>query len=346
MSQKRLLKIWQEYSVSILFLFLAVAGFLVSGLSARAIAGDLIERLGRNLFLVLALVVPIIAGLGINFSIVIGAMAGQLSLIIITIFSLKGAFGLMAAMLFSLPMGIILGWGIGLLLNRTKGNEMVTSLLLGYFASGVYQMICSGLPLKNTAVALEGGLGIKSTISLKAVQYGFDRFPVDFRLAGFKIPLLPILLSVLLCFFLHYLNKTKLGSDMKAVAFHSEAAEACGIAANKIRIIAIIISTVLSAWGQIISLQNIGTLSTYGSHEQVSIYGAAALLVGGATAKRASAKNAVVGVILFYSLFIVAPKAGNNLFGDAQTGEFFRVFIAYGVIALAMVMNHKKDRLY
>ena len=35
----------------------------------------------------------------------------------------------------------------------------------------------------------------------------------------------------------------------------------------------------------------------------------------------------------------MAPPAGKNLFGDAAIGEYFRVFISYGVIALALVMH-------
>ena len=37
--------------------------------------------------------------------------------------------------------------------------------------------------------------------------------------------------------------------------------------------------------------------------------------------------------------FIVTPPAAKNLFGDAAIGEYFRVFISYGVIALALVMH-------
>ncbi|MEG0901281.1 MAG: ABC transporter permease, partial [Clostridia bacterium] len=34
----------------------------------------------------------------------------------------------------------------------------------------------------------------------------------------------------------------------------------------------------------------------------------------------------------------VAQDAGKNLFGDPNVGEYFRVFMSYGVIALALVM--------
>jgi simple sugar transport system permease protein len=34
----------------------------------------------------------------------------------------------------------------------------------------------------------------------------------------------------------------------------------------------------------------------------------------------------------------VSPFAGRKLFGDPQIGEFFRAFVAYGVIAVSLGM--------
>lgn len=42
---------------------------------------------------------------------------------------------------------------------------------------------------------------------------------------------------------------------------------------------------------------------------------------------------------MFHLLFIVAPDAGKNVFGNAAIGEYFRVFISYGVIAVALVIH-------
>ena len=86
-------------------------------------------------------------------------------------------------------------------------------------------------------------------------------------------------------------------------------------------------------------MQNMGSFQTYGAHEQVGLYAGAAILVGGASIRRATNSQALLGCFLFHLLFIVAPAAGKNLFGDAAIGEYFRVFISYGVIALALVMH-------
>ncbi|MGE5507466.1 MAG: ABC transporter permease, partial [Chitinophagales bacterium] len=100
-----------------------------------------------------------------------------------------------------------------------------------------------------------------------------------------------------------------------------------------------LISTVLAAWGQIIFLQNIGTMNTYNSHEQVGAFSIAALLVGGASVRKATIWNALVGVVLFHTLFVVSPLAGQTILGVPQVGEYFRSFLAYGVIAVALALH-------
>ena len=124
-----------------------------------------------------------------------------------------------------------------------------------------------------------------------------------------------------------------------------EIARISGIDVDRTRIIAMVISTVFAAWGQIIFLQNIGTLSTYGSHVQIATFSIAAILLGGASVTKATSGQAILGIILFHTLFIVSPKAGNNLFGDAQIGEFFRAFISYGVIGVALGLHAWNKRV-
>ena len=43
-------------------------------------------------------------------------------------------------------------------------------------------------------------------------------------------------------------------------------------------------------------------------------------------------------------LFTFSPSAGAQITGDSMTGEYFRVFVSYGVIAIALVMYEAKKR--
>jgi len=79
-----------------------------------------------------------------------------------------------------------------------------------------------------------------------------------------------------------------------------------------------------------------GTLNTYNAHTQIGMFSVASLLVGGASTSKASNKHAIIGVILFNSMFIMSPEIGKALFGNALLGEYFRTFMVYGVIGLAL----------
>ena len=70
----------------------------------------------------------------------------------------------------------------------------------------------------------------------------------------------------------------------------------------------------------------------------------AALLVGGASVDKASIGNVFLGVILFHLMFIVAPRAGAAITGDSMIGEYFRVFVSYAVITVALVMYETNKR--
>jgi simple sugar transport system permease protein len=43
-------------------------------------------------------------------------------------------------------------------------------------------------------------------------------------------------------------------------------------------------------------------------------------------------------------MYIVVPRAGTNLFGNAMIGEYFRDAFSYGVIALALVLHAWRKR--
>ena len=149
---------------------------------------------------------------------------------------------------------------------------------------------------------------------------------------------------VLLCVFNNMLLGTRLGQNMRTVGHSRVVANVAGINVDRTRIIAMVLSTVLACWGQLIYLQNIGTFATYAAHTQVSLFAIAALLVGGASIQKATNSQAIIGVILFHTLFIVAPQAGTRLFRNPQLGEYFRVFVAYGVIAVSLAMHAWKSK--
>ena len=157
--------------------------------------------------------------------------------------------------------------------------------------------------------------------------------------ANVHVPVVTFVLVGLLCLFNAGIMKTRLGQQFRAVGQSRTVANSAGINVNRVRLIAIMLSTVLAGWGQIIFIQNLGTLQTYSAHEMVGLYAGAAILVGGASINRATNGQAIVGCLLFHTLFVVAQDAGTVMFGNPVVGEYFRVFLCYGVIAVALVMH-------
>ena len=90
----------------------------------------------------LALIIPIVAGMGINFAITIGAMAAQIAALwVIEWQHARHSAASCVAVLMTIPIAALFGFLIGKLLNKMKGQEMIGGLILGYFANGLYQLL-------------------------------------------------------------------------------------------------------------------------------------------------------------------------------------------------------------
>ncbi|HHT25528.1 MAG: ABC transporter permease [Clostridiales bacterium] len=332
--------------VPIVFIIICAVGYYFSGLAFDFVMVEMFFRLSRNLLLVASLIIPVITGMGLNFGIVIGAMAGQIGLFIIANFGIGGMTGITVAMLASVPFAVVFGYLVGQVLNRAKGKEMITSMILGFFANGIYQLIfivMAGkiIPFSNKDLLMDSGVGLKNTIDLVSIRKSFDTW-----LFGdiVNFPVMPIVFVAIILLLINRFFKTKVGQEMRAVGQDMHIAEVQGIDVDKTRLKAIVISTVLAAWGQIVYLQNLGTLNTFTNHEQVGLFAVAALLIGGASVEKATWKEALIGTFLFHLLFIVSPPAGQKLMGDAQIGEYFRVFVAYGVIGISLMLHAMEKR--
>ena len=399
-AKKDIRTLLRNNAVTVMFVVLCFLCMLFSGQTVAYVIYELFGRLSRNAFIVLALIIPIVAGMGINFAITIGAMAAQISVLWVIEWGVGGLPGFLLAMAMTMPIAAFFGFLIGKLLNKMKGQEMIGGLILGYFANGLYQLLFlfifgNLIPLNTPGLVIKGSTGVANTIDLTSgagggIKYALDGiWKTDFGTALYvvcalialiaiiglvtkmmnkkkaviylagavvlcglyqipavaalfsmvKVPMITFLVVGILCLFNVAIMRTRLGQQFRAVGQNRTVANASGINVDRVRLIAIVISPVLAGWGQLIFVQNMGSFQTYGAHEQVGLYAGAAILVGGASIRKATNGQAILGCILFHLLFIVAPPAAKNLFGDAAIGEYFRVFISYGVIALALVMH-------
>ena len=335
-------------TVPIMFILICAYCIPSSGFSASYLLNEVMTRLGRNAFLILSLLIPIMAGMGLNFGMTLGAMAGEIGLIFVADWQVWGIPGLVLAAIISIPISIGLGVFIGKILNKAKGREMITSYMIAFFMTGIYQLLVLYMmgpiiPIKHSSIKLPRGYGIRNTVSLLNMRQSLDNL-IPLKIGGVKIPVLTLILIALACLFIVWFRRTKLGQDMRAVGQDMEVARDAGINVERTRVIAMVMSTVFAGFGMIIYLQNVGNFPTYTAHSQIGMFAIAALLVGGASVDKAGIGNVFLGVILFHTMFIVAPKTGAAITGDSMIGEYFRVFVSYAVITVALVMYESKKR--
>ncbi|MDO4940682.1 MAG: ABC transporter permease [Erysipelotrichaceae bacterium] len=345
---KKVLELLKNNLVPIMFIIICAISIPISGFSTSYILNELMSRLGRNAFLILSLLIPIMAGMGLNFGMTLGAMAGEIALILVYDWQIWGIPNLILSCIISIPISVVLGWFCGKMLNLAKNREMVTSYIISYFMNGIYILVVlylmgSVIPIKHSDLLLARGYGIRNAVNLTTSRQCLDN-AISFKIGGIKIPVLTLIIIFLMCLFIVWFRKTKLGQDMRAVGQDMEVAREAGIDVEKTRIIAMIMSTVMAGFGMVIYLQNLGTIETYSSHSNVGMFAIAALLVGGASVDKASIGNVFVGVVLFHTLFIVAPTVATKITGDSMIGEYFRVFVSYAVITIALIMYEIKKR--
>jgi len=241
---------------------------------------------------------------------------------------------------------VVLGALIGRCLNRVRGREMITTIIIGFLATSIYQLIFmvgygTVIKSKNTEMMLSRGIGIRNMIDLERFRNLLEViWMVQF--GELKIPLFMILLVLMFALAVSCLQRTLWGRRMTAAGLQGERVELLGISEEAVRRQAIVWSTVIACLGHILYIENIGMLNVYTAHLNSDVFSCAALLAGGATIARARVRHALIGILLFHTLFIVSPQAGQNVFGNPALGEYFRSFVAYGTIAVALIFNIRR----
>ena len=130
-----------DNSVPIMFILICLVCIPLSGFSPSYLLNEIITRVARNTFLILSLLIPIMAGMGLNFGMTLGAMAGDIALIFTSDWQIWGIPGVVLAIILSIPISILLGTLCGTLLNKSKGREMITSYIISFFINDIYQLV-------------------------------------------------------------------------------------------------------------------------------------------------------------------------------------------------------------
>lgn len=334
---------FRESLVPGFFILMALAEFRVAGVPGGFVFSEVATRFSRDSIMALALVVPVVAGLGLNFAVVIGAIGGQIGLIVANDLGLQGMAGLGFAGVVGVGLGMVTGRMIAWCLRRAPGREMIVGIVLGFLADGIYRLVLmvgygTVWPAGSPDMVLSRGMGLRDTIDFIAFRNVLDRL-VPFKVGAIHLPLATIAFVLLVAVIVLAIMRSRVGQEFRAVGLDPRAALLAGLDPVATKRRAIMLSTCLAAISQIVYVQSVGMMNTYTAHRSVGFLAGAALLAGGATVKRAGVRNALIGTAVFHWMFMLSPLAGQALTGSPAIGEYFRSFVTYGTICVALVVT-------
>ena len=306
---------------------------------------DIIKRFGMTATLVLAMVPMVQSGCGLNFGLQIGIIAGLLGSTFAMNLGLTGLVGFSSAMLITIGLGALFGYGYGLLLNKVKGSEMTIALYVGWSTVAFMCIWWLLLPYKNPVMIWGyGGEGLRTTITTEEYWlHILDDFLAIRLGTHFMFPTGTILFIALLCFLVWAFFHTKTGTAVTAVGSNPEFAKASGINIDRTRMQSVMMSTVLGGVGIILYQQSFGFIQLYLAPLWMSFPAVAAILIGGASIHKATIMNVVVGTLLYQGIVAMTPSVINSLI-QSDISDVIRIISTHGIILYALTMTVTTQR--
>jgi simple sugar transport system permease protein len=320
-----------------------IAGFLVliftiaalTGMDLAALTSDSLSRIGRNGILVLALLPAIQGGLGLNFGLPLGVICGLVGCVAALYAGLPGWSGLFAAALLGILIAVPVGWVYGLLLNRTRGQEMMVGTYVGFAVVSVMSIFWLLAPYNARLVWAVGGKGLRTTLTLTGLYDKIlDRW-LALRLGTFTVPTGTLLCFGLFCFLVWLFFRTQAGLSISAAGDSPRFARTAGIEDRKTRVHAAILTTTLAALGIVVFSQSYGFVQLYQAPLMMAFPAVACILIGGASVVRAKIRHVVIGTVLFQTILTTALPVTSQLI-EGDISETARLVIQNGMILYAL----------
>ena len=322
--------------IIISFLIILLIMSFTLGMPFPALISAILVRTGMNGILVLAMVTSIISGVGLNFGLPLGIICGLLGILISVELDLMGFPALFIAIMTAIPIATIIGYGYGVLLNKVKGSEMTVGTYVGFSAVSIGCIGWLVLPFRSPELIWPIGGGLRVTISLaNRLDKVLNNF-LSIRIGELTIPTGALLFLLFFGGIVWLFLRSKTGIAMRTVGENPRFAVASGLSVDKYRIIGIILSTILGAIGIIVYAQSFGFLQLYTAPMFMGFAAVAAILIGGATIKKASIANVLIGTFLFQGILVVALPVANKIMTTGDLAEISRIVISNGVILYAL----------
>lgn len=322
--------------IIILFLILLMALAIYLNIPISDLITDILVRFGMNSILVLAMVPSIQAGIGINFNLPLGIIFGLIGALVSIEFKLSGFLGLFVSILIAAPLAAIAGYFYGKMLNSVRGQEMTVGNYIGYSVVSFMCIFWLLAPFKSPELIWAyGGSGLRVTVSLESSMANVLNNFLAFKIGKVTIPTGLLLFFALFAFIIWIYSQSNKGLSMRVAGSNEKFARSNGINVDKQRIKGTVISTVLAAIGIIVYSQSFGFLQLYNAPLYSAMPAAAAILIGGASLKRATIIHVIIGTVLFQSLLVVALPV-INVIAEGSMSEVIRVIVSNGIILYAL----------
>ena len=278
------------------------------------------------------------SGIGPNFAISLGIVCGLLGATISIELGISNQWAAMGtAMLLGAIMATVLGILYGLLLNNVKGSEMTVSTYVGFSIIAFMNILWLTLPFKDGNLIWPiGKVGMRNTISLSE-SFGLLLnntwgFTIGKSGTGLYVPTGLILFFLFACAYVAFMrSKTVLLKCSGSVRLLT----ASGIMSTKMRITAQLYLYSGCCWHHCLC-QSYGFLQLYNAPLWMGFHCVAAVLIGGATTKRASIANVIIGTFLFQGILAVALPVVNQLLPESNLPDVIRLIISNGIILYAI----------
>lgn len=309
----------------------------ILGLQSDMLFSQSVTRIFMNLVLVLAMVPSITSGIGMNYGLPLGIVCGLLGGALSLELKIPGLAGFIAAILISLPLAALFGAGYGTLLNKVRGSEGMIATYVGFSVVAFMDIVWLVAPFKNDAITFPMGNGLRNIVSVEGrYEKILDNFLKLSITKNIVIPTGLILFSLFLCLLMWMFMRSKLGIKMKIGGANPTYAKAIGIKVDKTRVLGMVISTCLGAVGIIVYAQSYGFYQFYNAPLMMAFSCAAAILIGGATVRRATVGHVIFGTILFQTMLTIALPIANEIVPEGNLSEILRIMISNGVILYAL----------
>lgn len=318
------------------FLALFCVAAAVLNLPIPMVTSSLLVRFGMNVVLVMALIPAIKAGTGLNFALPLGIMCGLVGAVVGIELKYAGMTSFLVAIAVSVPLSVMIGYLYGLMLNRIKGQEMIVGTYVGFSVVSGMCIFWLLAPFKNPEMVWAyGGTGLRSTILLHSSYDKILNNYLMFKLGEVEVPTGLLLFFALLCLAIWLFGRTRTGIAMHTAGSNPRFAQSCGISVSNMRILGTVLSTVMACIGILVYSQSYGFLQLYQGPLMMAFPAAAAILIGGASPRKATITHVIVGTFLFQSLLVVAPPV-INVIVEGSFSEIFRGIVSNGVILYAL----------